>query len=78
MSSQSQSQVYQNAQRLPATDDDLNIQIKDYISKLITRNNQCDEDQCVLKVLGFLDKDDPIKEIQAPKNKIRFDHNSGV
>ena len=68
--SQSQSQVYQNAQRLPATDDDLNIQIKDYISKLITRNNRCDEDQGVLKVLGFLDKDDPIKDIRAPKNKI--------
>ena len=68
--SQSQTQGFQNAQRLPATDEELHSQIKDYLSSLITRNNQNDADQGVLKVLGFLDKDDPAKEIKLPKNKI--------
>ena len=56
-----------NAQRLPATDEDLIIQVKDYLSKLITRNNQNDADQGVLKVLELLDKENPTKLIKSSK-----------
>ena len=56
------------AQRLPATDDDLKAQVRDYSSKLITRNNQQDADQGVLKVLELLDKDNPVKLIKTSKN----------
>ena len=54
-----------NAQRLPATDDDLSAQVKEYSSKLITRNNQQDADQGVLKVLQLLNKDNPVKLIKS-------------
>ena len=57
----------QNAQRLPATNDDLKSEIKDFLSKLIIRNNQNDEDQGVHKVLDLLDKENPIKQIKAAK-----------
>ena len=69
MSSQSQTQGNHlpNAQRLPATDDDLKTQVKDYLSKLITRNNDRDGDQGVLKVLNLLDKEDPVKIIRSSK-----------
>ena len=56
-----------NAQRLPATHEDLIIQVKDYLSKLITRNNQNDADQGVLKVLELLDKENPTKLIKSSK-----------
>ena len=63
----SQSGSLQNAQRLPATDEDLNLQVKDYLSKLITRNNQNDADKGVHKVLELLDKENPIKQIKSSK-----------